>query len=355
MDNESHPLVSVIMPVYNSEKFLQAAVESVLDQTFTDFELIAIDDGSTDDSGSILADYRQRDERMVILSHSKNQGIVSALNYGLIVGRGKYIACMHADDISQPGRFEKQVAFLETHPEVGILGSAVQVIDTRGQAIGILLKRCDDLGIRWTSLFSNPFMHPTVMLRHSILEAKHLQYQEGMAGVEDLDLWVRLLFYTQAANLAEALLRYRVHPASITSVYNRKDQLAIKSKILFTNAQKQLGDFLLTREQIELVSEAVMGNPDIRRERAHASDIYLQTWQAFVKVHPSNPGLNSLQTDVVITAAKLALYPPFQPGWRKAIRKISEIEPKWLLSFIQKFPKMVSTKFHSWLIWKNRK
>jgi hypothetical protein len=116
-----------------------------------------------------------------------------------------------------------------------------------------------------------------------------------------------------------------------------------------------LGGFLLTREQIELVSEAVMGNPDIGRERAYATEIYLQTWQAFVKVHQSNPGLNSLQTDVVMTAAKLALYPPFQPGWRKAMRKISEIEPKWFISFISKFPEMVSTKIHSWRIWKNRK
>src|SRR5664280_184297 len=161
MKISDNPLVSVIMPVYNSEKFLRESVESILGQTLADFEFIAIDDGSTDDSGSILADYRQRDERMVILTHSKNQGIVSALNWGLIVGRGKYIACMQADDSGQPGRFEKQVAYLETHPEVGILGSAVQLIDTRGQAIGVLLKRCDDLGIRWTSLFSSPFMHPT--------------------------------------------------------------------------------------------------------------------------------------------------------------------------------------------------
>ncbi len=350
-----NPLVSVIMPVYNSEKFLREAVESILDQTFTDFELIAINDGSTDDSGSILADYRQRDERMVILGHLKNQGIVSALNWGLIVGRGKYIAYMHADDISHPGRFEKQVAFLETHPEVGILGSAVELIDTRGQAIGVLPKRCDDLAIRWTSLFSSPFMHPTVMLRHSILEAHHLQYQEGMGGVEDLDLWVRLLVYTQAANLAEALLRYRVHPASITSLYNRKDQLNIKSKILFTYAQKQLGGFLLTREQIELVSEAVMGNPDISRERAYAADIYLQTWQAFVKVHQSNPGLNSLQTDIVMTTAKLVLYPPFQSGWRKVMRQLFEIEPHWYVTFICKFPEMVWTKIHSQLIRRNRK
>ena len=130
---QSTPLISVIMPVFNGENFLQDAVGSILGQTFTDFELIAIDDGSTDNSTALLESFRLNDRRVIIQRHTENQGVTAALNTGLALARGKYIARMDADDISLPVRFEKQVAFMETHPEIDILGSAVRLMDERGR------------------------------------------------------------------------------------------------------------------------------------------------------------------------------------------------------------------------------
>jgi glycosyltransferase involved in cell wall biosynthesis len=354
MDNVSQPLISVIMPVYNSEKFLKDAIESILVQTLADFELITVDDGSKDGSTGILEDFSHRDKRIVLSVLPRNQGVAVASNQGLNMARGKYIARMDADDISLPERFEKQAAFLETNTDIDIIGSASLLVDDRGHKIGLLSVPIDDLAIRWKGCFSSPLIPATIMFRRSVIVDHDLNYRGPMEQAEDIDFLLRFLEYSRGANFSEPLYVYRIHSASISSQFGRK-AVDRKSQILFANLQKHFPDLVISFAQAKQVSDALLGRSNMLSVREEAADTYLRVWQAFSESCTPDLAFSRLQTNVVMIAAKLALYPPFQPGWRNVMRKISEIEPKWFISFVSKFPKMVFTKVYSWLIRKNRK
>jgi glycosyltransferase involved in cell wall biosynthesis len=348
------PLISVIMPVYNSVKFLPEAVESLLAQTLSDFELIVIDDGSTDGSAALLESFCQKDTRLIVQRHPHNQGITAARNTGLAQAHGKYIAFMDSDDISLPERFEKQVAFLENHPEIDILGSSVVLIDERGQKIGALSAPLDDLAIHWAGFFSASFLHPTIMLRHSILMQHAIHYRVARDQSEDYDFFSQLLEYACGANYPEPLYVYRVHSASMTSQFQR-EKINSKSALILANLKKHFPGLAISHDQVRQVSAALLGKPSGLGNRAAAADIYLQVWQAFSKGCTPGPTFYRLRAEVTLIGAKLTLYPPFQPGWRKSLYHLSEIEPHWYLLFAKKFPRMFSTKIQTVLIRKNRK
>jgi glycosyltransferase involved in cell wall biosynthesis len=342
----SHPIVSVVMPVYNSEHYLRAAVESILAQTLSDFELIAVDDGSTDGSASILADFCKQDERVVIISSPQNQGIVSALNRGLQMARGEYIARMDSDDISLPERFERQVEFLETHPQVGVLGSKAIFMDSYGRDIARVGHPIGDLSIRWTSLLANVFFHPTVMIRRSILTDYDLGYRPDFQSVEDYDLWVHLLAHTQAANLDRPLVRYRVHAESISSQYNQK-QKEKHAQISFAYIQRLFPEIRFTKDEHASMVAAFTGafaasnNP----QRPALARRYLELWQAFVLQHREDPALKPLRHEVVTLAAKIGLFPPFQPGWLETTRDLFSADRLWPFHFCARFFGMITLNF----------
>jgi glycosyltransferase involved in cell wall biosynthesis len=353
LSSQSQPLVSVIMPVYNSGNFLREAIESILGQTLADLELIAIDDGSTDGSAAILESFRKKDPRVVVDHHSQNQGLNAALHSGLAHARGKYVARMDADDISISTRLEKQAAFLENHPEMDIVGSAVQMVDERAHNIGVLSAPLDEVAVHWASIFSSPFMVATILFRRSVAVEHNIQYRGTMQRAADLDFLVRFLEYAHGVNFAEPLYIYRIHTTSITSRY--KNPVDRKSGIIFENIQKRFPAVEITYEQVKLVSGALLGKPDTLRRRAEAADIYLRVWQAFAIGCTPDPAYYRLQISVALIGAKLALFPPFQPGWQKVLKRIYEIEPKWLGAFARTMPEMILTKIRSWLIRKSRK
>lgn len=344
MSNPS-PIVSVIMPVYNSEKYLREAVESILSQTFRNFELIAVDDGSTDGSGSILAGYHQQDERIVILTHLKNEGIVSALNWGLKIASGKYIARMDADDVSLPERLEQQVRFLEAHPQVGILGSAAIFMDSQGQEIARLVQPGEDLAIRWTCLLANAFFHPTVMIRQAVLTEFNLGYQPGIQSGQDYALWVQMLEHTQGANLHQPLVRYRVYAESISSQY-MQEQRENHDQISFASIQRLFPEIRLASAEHAMLVAAFTGNLSLSdyRHRPALARSYLELWRAFVIRHSGKPALKRLKHDTVVLAAKNGLFPPFQPGWLETMRCLFAADPLWVFYFAVKFLNMVHLK-----------
>lgn len=354
MDTASQPLISVIMPVYNSAKYLQEAVVSILGQTLADFELILIDDGSTDDSSATLEYFRKNDARVIVQRHSKNQGVAAALNTGLASARGRYIARMDADDISLPERFEKQVDFLDNHVEIDIVGSTVILVDEHGKKISVLPVPLDSLAIRWAGLLSAAFMHPTIMLRHSFLVEHGIKYSVTRDPLEDFAFFSQLLEFAHGSNFSEPLLLYRIHPASVTSQYSR-DNLDRKSFLIYSNIQNLFPSLEISQDQVRQVSNALLGKPDMFWKRAQAAENYLRVWQAFAGGCTPTHDFYRLQTGVALIAAKLTLYPPFQPGWRKTLRHIFRIEPRWPVAFARKFPEMVSTKIHTQLIRRNRK
>ncbi|MGH7848147.1 MAG: glycosyltransferase family 2 protein [Candidatus Binatia bacterium] len=218
------PKVSVLMPVYNGEHYLREAVESILTQTFADFEFIVINDGSTDKTAEILREYR--DPRIVALKHENNRGIVAALNYGLEVASGEFVARHDADDVSLPDRLRSQAAFINDHPEVVVLGSAYAVINEEGQQMLIARPPVTDTGIRWQMLFHNAFCHGAVMVRRQLLRQRGLSYDPAARHAEDYDFWSKVLAFGAGRNLDEPLVKHRLHSARIGSVAAAEQQRA---------------------------------------------------------------------------------------------------------------------------------
>lgn len=209
------PKVSVIMPAYNGEKYIKTAVDSILNQSFTDFELIIINDASTDATEDILLSYG--DERIVYLKNGKNLGVAGTLNRGLSVACGEYVARMDADDISEPERLEQQVAYMDAHPDTVVCGTDVTIFgEGMEPQMGSFPK--GDGKIKTTLLFVSPFVHPSVMVRTAALRGGGFCYEEDYEKVEDYRLWIRLSHVGAFANLPQRLLRYRVHPGQVTAV-----------------------------------------------------------------------------------------------------------------------------------------
>ena len=201
------PLISVILPVYNGEDHLIECVESVLNQTFEDFEFIIVDDASTDKTVPMLKEFATKDNRIIIVTHQVNQKQTAAANTAIKLAKGKYLARMDADDVALPNRFEKQVTFLEENPNIGLLGSWVDIIDDNGNILKIWRTNDSDGYLGWNLLFGTSFAHSSVMMKNSIVK-KVGYYQSPEA--EDYDLWSRISRVTNVANFPEVLQQKRV-------------------------------------------------------------------------------------------------------------------------------------------------
>jgi glycosyltransferase involved in cell wall biosynthesis len=200
------PRVSVVMSAYNAERALRPAVESILGQSFRDFEFIVIDDGSRDATASILEQYA--DPRLQVV-RQENRGLTASLNRGVALSTGEYVARMDADDVAHPDRFREQVAFLDAHPDVGVVGTAYEEIDADGRIIGHRIFPTDDAALRRVLIRYNPFFHSSVMIRRRIL-AEVGPYDEARSLlVEDYELWFRVARVTRIANLPAMLMQRR--------------------------------------------------------------------------------------------------------------------------------------------------
>jgi glycosyltransferase involved in cell wall biosynthesis len=210
------PRVSVLMPVYNAERYLAQAVESILGQTFTDFEFLIIDDGSADGSRAILERFAAQDDRIRMVSRP-NTGYGEALNEMIAMARGEFLARMDADDVARPDRFELQVAFLDAHPEVVCLGGWVQLIDAAGHRLGLFQTPVEDAEMQEMALEGTmPVGHPTLMCRRSHVEAIG-GYRVEYLPAEDVDLILRIGERGRLAALPRVVLDYRIHDESVSS------------------------------------------------------------------------------------------------------------------------------------------
>jgi len=222
-----NPRVSVLLSVYNGEEYIKEAVESILNQTFQNFEFIIIDDGCTDDTALILNSFN--DPRIVRVVNEKNLGLVRSLNKGLRIAKGEFIARMDADDTSTKDRLEKQVAFLDANKDVGVLGTWMKQVDSKGKAISIFKVPVSHDEILWQMLSGTAIVHASVLMRRDVLMEVG-GYNEDFPHVEDTELWSRLIFITRFANLSEVLYIRRIHNNSIMSA-NFKLQIEQSEKI----------------------------------------------------------------------------------------------------------------------------
>lgn len=229
------PKVSVLMPAYNAEKYIADAMESILNQTFQDFELIVLNDCSRDGTEGIILSYD--DPRIVYVKNPENMGVAGTLNRGLELAKGEYIARMDADDISLQNRLEKQVQYLDAHPKVAVLGTNVELFDENG-VISTGWSSTDPAQMKVDLLFSCGLAHPSVMMRRNVI--KELGgYDLAFEGLEDYQLWCRVAKHYDVTTLPDLLFRYRIHSAQVTK--NPSEKFLKRFRALKTWQLEQLG------------------------------------------------------------------------------------------------------------------
>jgi glycosyltransferase involved in cell wall biosynthesis len=230
------PKISVILPVYNAQSYLRESIESILNQSFEDFELIIINDGSTDDSLSIMESYT--DQRIRIINQS-NAGLPISLNRAITISKGEYLARQDADDISLPARLAKQLAYLDAHPQCALLGTWAQILVENTPTDRSLSHPHLNGDIQLKLLFFNCFVHSSVMIRKSALETSGL-YPEDPEKFppEDYDLWLRIAKHWDVANLPEILLQYRELPNSISR--SKLDMMQERARLMSLLAIKEI-------------------------------------------------------------------------------------------------------------------
>lgn len=222
-------MVSVIMPVFNASTYLNEAIQSILNQTFTDFEFIILNDGSTDQSEQVILSFT--DKRIRYVKNDRNSGVIFTLNKGIDMAQGAWIARMDGDDIADSRRFEKQLEYLNTHPGTVVLATRITLINEKGDIIGVW--KDDEAAITsqqiraWLPM-NNCIAHPTIMMSTSLL--KKYRYHENQLHSEDYDLWLRLMSDgVDIQKLNKSLLNHRIHTSSVT----RKQKQNVFYKIAF--------------------------------------------------------------------------------------------------------------------------
>ncbi|MBL8669503.1 MAG: glycosyltransferase [Alphaproteobacteria bacterium] len=330
------PAVSVVMTVYNGGPWLRESLDSVLAQTMTDIELVVVDDASTDGSGDQVA--ARGDPRIRLLRNDTNLKQTASLNRGLAAARGRYVARMDADDICEPTRLEKQAALMEATPALGIVGSAVRIIDERGSEKQVLSQPCSDAALRFVSMVRNPFHHPTVMIRRDVLLRNGLAYDPRYAFNQDFDLWTRLLPHARAANLAEPLLRYRIHGANMSTT--RATEM-YEASVAFTarRIRDELPGFQASEAEVRACYASFSGGAprglvlDRAQQRAGLR-LFARLLDAFAAGRSGDPGLAEARRWAVRLAARALLRSaPSSDSLRLLWRLVGQepLAPGWLI------------------------
>lgn len=261
------------MPVYNCELYIDDAISSIRGQSFTDFEFVIVNDGSTDGSLDIIHRQAAEDPRIVVLNRP-NGGLVDTLNAGIQVCRGKYIARMDGDDIALPGRLEKQVQFLEKHTSVGAVGGWAIIISPNGHELGILKNLTDpDEIFAALSKGNYALLHPTITMRSNLLN-KIGGYDSTFRIAEDLDLLLRMSEHCELANLGESVLRYRRAHGSVSdrhrSSYPYYDYLALR--------KAKLRGRLVNRRDLATLCDRVSWSALLNGDLARAMQFAIKAW-----------------------------------------------------------------------------
>lgn len=228
--------VSILMPVYNGEEFLKQAMNSVLVQSFPDWELLVVNDGSTDRSGEIIKWYAGQDSRIKLITNEHNLGLVASLNEAVAAAKGDLLARLDCDDWwSEPQKLFKQVEFLNLHQDFGLVGTWAALVEPSGKCLSYFKPPVDDAGIRKQILWHNCFIHSSILARKDIM-LKAGGYKAGDRHAEDYALWLRMGRLAKFANLPVSMVKYRINPAGVTKTKNQEQiSTAIKLISQFNN------------------------------------------------------------------------------------------------------------------------
>jgi glycosyltransferase involved in cell wall biosynthesis len=306
------PTISVVMPVYNGEKYVGRAIESILRQTFLDFEFLIVDDGSTDATPTLLGEYAARDARIRLLAQPHNTGVAAAGSRGCRETRGRYIARMDADDVSVPSRFAKQVAYLDAHSDVGILGGNIREFDERGARAEIWRRPTEPNVIAWFLLFGNCIAHPTVMMRRDVFE-RFGPYRD--CACEDYDFWLRAHSETKMANLPDVLVHYCIREDQASKLFPaRSTDLDLQRAMMSDLVGREV-----TRSSVELLRLEGIGAAKPFEINAAAKSLADLRQAFFRKFRPNHGDKAEIAVDVLKRLRSLG-----QPRGFRSLRLLIE-------------------------------
>ena len=332
------------MAVFNDPEFFPAAVQSILSQSWGDFEFVIIDDACTDSTMDFLDQIN--DPRIRVIRNPLNQGLTRALQKGVNFCRGSYLARMDSDDVALPDRLQEQVAFMEAHPDIGILGGCCLQMNIHGKTLRYVRAPVSDLEIRWVSLLNNPFIHSTVVVRRSLLDRLELNYDEKFTRSQDYDLWSRLLRHTCGANLDRPLIYYRVREG-VTHAY-RNQQLQLAHEIALRN----IGD--LNPEADFGLDEVTRINTLLFQHRTYelgsgehwtkALNRYEQLYEKFKSKHRGKKGLCGIRYHLDFQVLKSIRRCGFPSGSGRWLCKRLLKDPFWILFLSRQFASGVTRR-----------
>ena len=268
------PAISVVIPTYNAARYVAEAVASVLAQDFTDFELLLIDDGSTDETASVVSQF-VADPRVRLLRNERNMGLIATLHRAYGECRAPLIARMDSDDICVSDRFSRQVAFLSAHTEVGIVGGAIRFFGN--VAPNVFTFPTEHADIHPAMLFYCPLAHPALMFRRELLDQGFIRYDDAFRHAEDYHLWSRLLLQVKAANLPEVVLDYRLHAQQVSSDSSDKQyaaSLRVRTQMLHECGIEP------TEDEVALHESVILERPLARRDYLPALAYWFQRLEA---------------------------------------------------------------------------
>ena len=323
MHENQTPMVTCLLPVFNGEKYLRAAIDSVLAQTYADFELLIINDQSTDGTEAIVRSYT--DPRIRLLNTPERMRLVPSLNYGIQIARGRYVARMDADDISHPERFRYQVELMERNPDLAVLGTDIVVFsDDPSRGRRPMAPPTEHWQIRFEFIRNCCIYHPTVMLRKSVF-ADFPAYDPQFSMSEDYELWLRLTRKYRAANVNRALLFYRKHSGSV-SQKQAEQMYANSARALATDLTLRLG------EDVSAEVAMVFLFPFVLRPDAPVREFV----RLFFKARAQSlrqPGVTRLDTEFIYRSASWTLLRLTLYAARRAPHFVPICAMAWLRSF----------------------
>lgn len=270
---ENKPLCSVVMSVYNGEEYLKEAINSILQQSYVNFEFIIIDDASTDNSLGIIQSYN--DPRIILIQNNKNLFLAASLNRGFRIAKGDYIVRMDADDISMTNRLEKQVKYMERNSNIGISGTCSEII---GHGSGFSKYEQESNRIKYNLLYECHLLHPTIIIRNDLIKKHQLYYDESFRKNQDYELFVRGINLTDYGNLPDCLIKYRQTKENVKrQVYNQNENIL--------NIQKQL--FLKLGLKISEIEIGIYKSINLQQYNQSPDFVY-QTYSLLKKMVESN-------------------------------------------------------------------
>jgi glycosyltransferase involved in cell wall biosynthesis len=322
----SEPRVTIVIAVRNGEDFVEEAMLSVLGQTYQALRLLVVDDGSTDGTHAVIKRLAEVDERVEALANAGEPGLAGALGYAFAAVTTEYIARLDADDLAASDRIERQIAYLDDHPAVGLLGSACTVFDKNGER-GVWSLPTAPLAVRWRSLLANPFLHPTVAIRRAVLVEAKLNYDPRLRAAQDYDLWSRALRHTDGANLPAPLVRYRIHDGQMTSL-RRDDQLDVHDRVAARTIRSELPGVDIDESHVRDLRALFHGGGELPSDPVETASLYLDLLDLFLdrraSAGPDQTALKHAEARRVLTA--LNRTGDFRRGRKLALR-ILRLDP----------------------------